>query len=164
MNQNYFWFYTGPSEALPVVPVANVWGLIDRYSGVAIDPVTDHYILCCMRSYLNKLCLLINLDKLTSDKPVVLSHLRGQIRPRWWELTLWAWDACFRSLCYCAKLGPRLQRESHPLMENYCMPLRTYNCVEYGSANLDLCTRQNEALCPKESYFGIVISTQVDSD
>lgn len=107
----------------------------------------------------------INLDKLTSDKPVVLSHLRGGINPRrWWELTRGARDASFRSQCYCVRLGPRLQRESLPLMENYCLPLRTYNCVEYGSAYLDLCTRQNEALHPIESYFGIVISSEVNSD
>lgn len=107
----------------------------------------------------------INSDKLTPDKPAILSHLGGGISPRrWWELTPGARDASFRSPCYCVRLGPRLRRESLPLMENYCLPPRTYDCVEYGSAYLDLCTRQNEALCPTESYFGIVISTEVDSD
>lgn len=121
-------------------------------------PVTDHYIVYILNQI--SCSYFINFDKLTSDKPVVFKPPRKgdesclrepQMRALGRRVIVWG-------------LAPRLRRESLPLMENYCLPLRTYNCVEYGSAYLDLCTRQWEGLYPTESYFGIVISTQVDSD
>lgn len=118
----------------------------------------------CILNQISRCCF-INSDKLTPDKPVVLSHFRGGISP-------WGWWVHSGSPG-CERQAAMLLSEAWPEAPERITPsngkllsatkdigLRGIRISPY----LDLCTRQNEALYPMEGYFGIVISTGVDSD
>lgn len=109
---------------------------INLYSGVVMDLMLRHaaFFFVCVLNQIS-CSYFINSGTLASDKPDVLSHFGEAIGPwRWWDSTAGERDASFGLQCYCLRLGPGLQRESLPLMENYCLPLRTHNRAEYGSA------------------------------
>lgn len=116
----------------------------------------DHYTLfVCIPNQISSAGF-INLDKLASDKPVALSHFRAGMSPRrWWEVTVGGGsDLSFRSAHYCLRLGLQLHRESLPLMENYCLPLRTYNVQ-----NTDQPIWTYAQACVAGSYFRAAAST-----